>query len=388
MQSQSKWPTFFIVALTLAIVFGPVFVPREAARWYLAAAHNAFRQDDPVSGNRYLEKAAAWDPSIRDDGDYWIAQLPTATVDQTLDLIEKALTIDDRWASKAQEAAEHLAEMQDFTRAVRALKIANFGQRPTNPKDLNHLAYMRAMAIMELDEALKDIDKAIDEVFGSLDSVLQPTLVDPTYGNIGMYLDTKAWVLHGLNRHLEALGWMNWAIKSYESEMVSRGYKLPDPLEAELSDDELSDAGLTDAELSDALATDAQIPDTKAPDGQALDEKTLDDKTLDNQVGRSPRAPSTSSDSKRMGEVDQGTEGLDAILSDMKTSTIQAAPSSFTAVQSEIAAAQQRLGVSYTLAIMRFHRLRILEALGWSDQAAEDRKWLAERGVPIVDELY
>ncbi len=64
---------------------------------------------------------------------------------------------------------------------------------------------------------------------------------------------------------------------------------------------------------------------------------------------------------------------------------------------------QRRLGVkAYTLAVMRYHRMLILEslteraeaakdtvnAIRHRTEAAKDRRWLAERGVPLGDELF
>ncbi len=97
MQPKSKWPTILIVTITLGLVFGPVFVPREISRWYLAAAHNAYRKKDSVVADHYLKQAEAWDPTVTRDADYWIAQLPKANIqniDQFLDLIEHAVMTD------------------------------------------------------------------------------------------------------------------------------------------------------------------------------------------------------------------------------------------------------------------------------------------------------
>ncbi len=135
MQSKSKWPTILIVTLTLGLVFGPVFVPREISLWYLAAAHNAFRKKNSVLAEHYLSRAEARDPSVTKDGDYWVAQLPKfdlRNVDEQLDLLERAVMTDMRWQVEAREAAETLSEQLEFHHAVRALKIASLGQRPTN----------------------------------------------------------------------------------------------------------------------------------------------------------------------------------------------------------------------------------------------------------------
>ena len=276
--------------------------PSEIARWYLAAAHNAFRKKDSVLAEHYLKQSEAWDPNIKRDGDYWIAQLPkvgTGSIDELLDLVERAVMTDSRWTHRAAEDARILSEEFDFLHAVRALKIASLGQRPTTVKDLNELAYMRALAGIELDEALKDIDQAIAE------GGPEPSL-----------LDTKAWVLHGLKRNLEALGYMNEAIKGWEQDLAKARMTIP-------------------------------VPD--ATENQSEDQ----------------------------------SEDLDSLdLSPVS-------PFSIRQLQADIKAARRRIGeAGYQLAVMRFHRMRILEALMHTSEAAADRTWLEERGVPVVDELF
>lgn len=307
MQSKSKWPTILIVTITLGLVFGPVFVPREVSRWYLAAAQNAFRKKDSVLAEHYLKRAEAWDPTVIRDADYWIAQLPQANiqnVDQFLDLIEHAVMTDSRWRLQAFEASKMLSEEYDFQHAVRALKIASLGQRPTAPLMLNQLAYMRAQAGIELEDALKDIELAI-KIDGPLPS----------------YLDTKAWVLYGLKRNLEALGFVNKAIEGQEELYKKKGIAMPKPLELETS---------KTAEVAD-------------------------DNDLD--FLEQPPAP------VRLPSIQQR--------------------------QAEIKKARRRMGdPGFDLAILRFHRLRILEALKDPTEAVKDRRWLEERGVPIVDELF
>lgn len=320
MRSNPKWLTVLIVIITLGLVFGPVFVPREVSRWYLAAAHNAFRKQDSVLADHYLKQAEAWDPSVTRDGDYWIAQLPKAdlqSTDQLLDLIERAVMADSRWKLRATEAAEILSEEYDFQHAVRALKIASLGQRPTTPETLNHLAYNRALAGIELDEALKDIDRAIDEA-----------------GPLPSLLDTKAWVLHGLKRNLEALGYMNEAIQGMEQEFDKARIALPKPLEQPLPKSK------------------AETPKSK-DDGAASDEAEADDLAF-----------------------------LEAPVETKKLPSIRER-------QAEIRKARRRIGeAGFVMAVLRFHRMRILESLKHTQEAAEERRWLEERGVPVVDELF
>ena len=297
MQNRWTWTTMAIVLATVAIVFAPVFVPREISRWYLAAAANAYRAKDTTLAEHYLARSVAWDPTIVDDGDYWIAQLSNSEwndIDERLDLLAKVIKADPRWAGHAIDMAAVFVEEGDFEHAIRALKMA-YAKQPENGQILNSLAYFRSLAGIELEQALKDIQRAI-ELEGPLPELL----------------DTHAWVLHRLGRDKEALPIINQAVAGAEKRLGQT--KPPD------ADD--------------------------SPTAQLPPEKSSDDS--------------------------QPARGL-----------------SKQAVRDEIEAAQTRLGQDlWNLAVCRFHRLRIYEALGEPHKGEEDRKWLNDHDVPIVDELY
>ncbi|MGN6135174.1 MAG: tetratricopeptide repeat protein [Aureliella sp.] len=320
MKNRIQWPTLAIVVATFAIAFAPVFVPREVSRWYLAAAGNAFRAGDDALAERYLSRAADWDSSIVDDGDYLVAQLWKThgqSADGQLDLLERIVRSNPRWAPKAKEIAELLAEESDFQRAVRALKISLQGGPPRSPNDLNLLAYFRALAGIELEAALKDIDQAIELV-----------------GREPGLLDTKAWVLHGLRRDLEALPIINEAVQG-----VERLLRIDDKASAK------TETGIK-----------AETGAKTEPGGE------------------------TESESRTEAEAERETEnpfdpsGLWPDLDD---------------AHARIAAAKKKLGTElWTLAVLRFHRMRIYEAVGGRPEAREDRRWLREHQVPITDEIF
>jgi tetratricopeptide (TPR) repeat protein len=297
MYSRSKWATIAIVIATVGLVFGPVFVPREIARWYLAAAANSYRRDDQILAKHYLARAVAWDEEVLSGGDYVVAQLgqdDLRAADELLDHLEKTVRDDPRWAGSAVQAAAIFAEKQDFQRAVRALKMAFIDGQPRTAEGLNQLAYFRALAGVELEEALTDIDRAIE--------------ID---GKQAAVLDTKAWVLYAMNRNDEALALIGDAIKKMEEELKSANVTIPGPLS-----------------------------DSAAPADKSAEQTK-------------PASPSLAN------------------------------------TRESIQAAKVRLGFGvWSLAILRFHRLRILESLNLDGDTHQDRSWLTERGVPIVDELF
>ncbi len=292
MQSRFSLSTILIIAVTIALVVSPVLVPREISRWYLAAAANAYRLEDDTLAEHYLSRAKEWDPEIENDSDYYMAQLSRKrwqSDDEQLDILEKAISIDPRWAGGAERMAQLFVEEFDFERALRAIKLAYKDGGPQTPEQLNQLAYFRALAGVELTDALKDIRKAI--------------LIN---GRDPMLLDTEAWVLHSAGLSGEALPLIDEAVRKLEAQMGSEAQALPSPA-------------------------------------------TIQEEPFDKMTGK--------------------LTWLDIVRA-----------------QSRIREAQQRLGrARWTLGVLRFHRLRILEALKKEEAAAADRTWLEARDFPITD---
>ncbi len=138
------------------------------------------------------------------------------------------------------------------------------------------------------------------------------------------YLDTKAWVLYGLKRNLEALGFVNKAIEGLEESFEKNKISIPKPIELD-------------------------VPPTAAVDDSA---------------------------------DDNGLDFLDQPPAPIRLPSIRQR-------QLEIEKARRRFGDrAFDMAILRFHRLRILRLSRIQGKAAVERRWLEERGVPIVDELF
>lgn len=293
-QPRWNWSTIAIVIAMIALVVGPVLIPRELSRWYLAAAANAYRNGDRTLGAHYVARAIEWDESVVNDRGFWIAQMDKTDPDKVLDLLEKAIQADPRRAIVARRVAFVFIDAFDYQRAVRALKMAFPDGQPWDAEDLNMLAYLRAQARVELDQALKDINQALG---------MKPD--EPGR------LDTKAWVLHGMRRDLEALGILNEALQTLEKKVV--------PAKAESAAKKES-AETESAEKQSAKTESAQ---TESAAGQ-------------------------SDESDQTSELTLSTEQL----------------------RKRILSAEARLGRDmWTVAIMRFHRLRIYEALGQSQEA-------------------
>lgn len=332
MQRSYSWLNLAIIAIVVAIAFGPVFIPREISRWYLAAAANAYRIDKPELAEDYLSRAKAWDPDISREGDYWIAQMAMnnrQSDDERLALLARAVEADPRWGAKAREVSQEFAEQLDFQRAVSALKIAFGSEPPFSSVDLNQLAYYRALAGIELEQALADVEKAI-----------------ALEGKAPELLDTQAWVLHSLHRDLEALPIINDAIARVEK-MVGQ-------------------MGTADQDAATPTGASAHSDSQgAAEDGAAAAEA----------------ATGQSTESFGLSELD-GMAGAPTI--DWNKIWPQLMD-----IQARIQSAKQRLGpVKWNVAVIRFHRLRILEALHQTALAKIDRQWLESLGVPISDAIF
>ncbi len=131
---------------------------------------------------------------------------------------------DSRWKPKAEEASASIGRRSRLpTRHPRAEDLLS-QPRPTQPSDLNQLAYLRSLAGLDLEEALKDIDEAISRATdgAKLEDVLRRETVAST-GQLYGYLDTRpgfsmAWVAH-----LEALGYIQKALEYIEKEFEFAG---------------------------------------------------------------------------------------------------------------------------------------------------------------------
>lgn len=162
----------FRPALVL-ILFGFVIpvtawrIPGEISGWYLASALRCRDQKDPGEAYRKLEQANYWTP----DRPLLLLQRAEWKLDddkreEALADCEKMLALakgDYRWlmvhASFLQHAGKSVEAVEDWN------KIEQFSLRSGNPSRataLNGLAYARALAKSDLDEALKNVNEALD----------------------------------------------------------------------------------------------------------------------------------------------------------------------------------------------------------------------------------
>ena len=308
---------WLIVIGTVAMVLVPVVVghlPTEIARWHLAAAANSLAKGD----GRYEEHIAAanrWIP-IEQERDFWLPQIQwdLKTAPERLpETLRKAIEADPRYRrlavpvalqvwdhpNFAEDAGDHNAEIssdsefaEDLDSPVAGrtrmleieLAILETAYEPDAEKPLpylNQIAYTRALLIRDLDQALADINLAIQEM-----------------PDEGSFRDTRAWVLYQMGRPQDAIADADFAVEQYSSSFEMQWYdNAMDWLEQRL------------------------IPSGEAEESEVRTRRTTE--------------------------------------------------SNF-----------------WNLAVLHYHRAKILDALGRTEDAEVEWQWLRSRNFPLDDRLY
>ena len=202
----------FIIVAVCALALGPLcaelFGPEWRARWILALAANQFQNEQLDEAEKTLQSAAQLSPDLTADPEFWILKLE-------IGLNKKNLRSD--FHPLAEEVQSQIAKSPSANRAILANLVSGLfhqchqnelaveilekflppiSQRTANEN--NSIAYFRSKTKKGLEIALREIDAAL-----VTDGNMQPE-----------FLDTKAWVLHGLNRNELALTFIQQAVKN------------------------------------------------------------------------------------------------------------------------------------------------------------------------------
>lgn len=156
-------------------------------------------------GKALLDKAAQIYPDVKRDPAYLnnILRVTSFDLDTALQIIDM-LSSNAKTITAARLSLEFLKK-REFESAYQ-LVVAGFpGIADRTPEERNCIAYFASLANRDLEIALAEVDKALKEEVNS------------------EMLDTKAWVLHRLNKNEEALPIINEAISLQETELK----KLP-----------------------------------------------------------------------------------------------------------------------------------------------------------------
>jgi len=314
-----------ILAAAIGLPVGPViadyFGPATTARWMLAKAANEFDQGNVVEAQKLLEDAYKKSPDIAADRNF-LRQLDRVEANNEssavssfyVDLWEQRIGQIENPAIRSEAAfaiSSLLSNRKKFDDAARILTVNLPPLEERTAVQNNQMAYMRALAGKDLEQALIEIDMAIKTAENE------------------SFLDTKGWVLHRMGRNEEALVVMDKSLAKL-TEAWSANPKLERCL----------------VRIEELQAQPAAEPATAEP-----------------AAAESANAESVVS-SRTKGW------GVDALLEEFP---------------------ELSRGLPETLEIyatLRYHRLRICEALGKTQEVAREAAWLYAFSKKELDELF
>ena len=321
--SSGTFVNRMILAAAIGLPVGPViadyFGPATTARWMLARAANEFDQGNVLGAQKLLEDAYKKSPDIAADRNF-LKQLDRVEANNEssavssfyVDLWEQRIGRIENPTIRAEAALAISSLLSNRKKFDDAARILNLNLPPFEERTAvqnNQMAYMRALAGKDLEQALVEIDMAIKTAENE------------------SYLDTKGWVLHRMGRNEEALVVMDKSLAK-----LTEAWSSNPKLERCLVRIEELQAESTTAEPTAAEPTAAE--------------------------------PTATASRKTKGW------GVDALLEEFP---------------------ELSRGLPETLEIyatLRYHRLRICEALGKTQEVARETAWLHAFSKKELDELF
>lgn len=195
-----------LVLIVAAIALGALWrggAGRGVAQWRLEKARARYLQGDLAAAQRLADQAvtaAPNDPGVT----LFRAQLRLEAGDLAGSLhdLNRALAAYPRFGHAYTIRSRVYQRLSRHAEAIRDATQALAMSRDDDPDPWNERAYVRAIAGMELEEGLDDVQRAI-ELYGAPNSA---------------YLDTRGYLYHLLGRQQEALEDLNAAIQLAERE--------------------------------------------------------------------------------------------------------------------------------------------------------------------------
>jgi len=247
---RSNWTALLIVLSMSALVLGPVLffgLPVEISRWHEAAAIEKRLNGDLEGAIASLEPALRWHPKG--------ASVYLQRADWRIDAGEYQAALEDydrvlelkphNSAARVQrtQALQHLGRHREAIEEWKAL-VDRYAQTSADRRAslLNGLAYARAVGKAELDEALVDIDVAL-ELIGGIEAAWAPDagseaelyLIDSR----AAMLDTRGFIQYRLGAWDAAKRDLDMAVEMIEKRLgiLSKDRQYPDHRERELKMD-------------------------------------------------------------------------------------------------------------------------------------------------------
>ena len=348
--SSGTFVNRMILAAAIGLPVGPViadyFGPATTARWMLAKAANEFDQGNVVEAQKLLEDAYKKSPDIAADRNF-LRQLDRVEANNDssavssfyVDLWEQRIGRIENPAIRAEAALAISSLLSNRKKFDDAARILNLNLSPFEERTAvqnNQMAYMRALAGKDLEQALIEIDMAIKTAENE------------------SFLDTKGWVLHRMGRNEEALVVMDKSLAKL-TEAWSSNPKLERCL----------------VRIEELQAQPAAEPATAEP--AAAESANAESANAESAAAESAAAESAAAESVAAGSVVSSRTkgwGVDALLEEFP---------------------ELSRGLPETLEIyatLRYHRLRICEALGKTQEVARETAWLHAFSKKELDELF
>ena len=304
---SSPWTIRSLVLLLITLPTAPILwdsvYPSSFAKWLLADAANQYDNGNVEKAQALLHRSYELWPEISQDANFWqqlgrIELSPDSPIsdNSTWMTIVRRIREPDQRANAAAEIASLMLERKMYSNALGVLKEFLPAPERRSPRQNNLIAYTRALAKQDLDEAIQEIDLALRQLENE------------------SFLDTKAWILYQMERYDEALELIDRSIEMHMETLRSL-YAFGPILET-------MEKILVEQEQSESTAESPTISNSRA-----------------------------SIEKEGVGSAHQ------ELTEKFTWGT--------------------RLETEYQImATLRYHRLRILEALHLMDRAREDSRWL------------
>lgn len=358
---------FAVGGLFRAFFYGPVH-----ARWLVAHASNELAAQRVDSAVSWLDKAYKASSDIASDSDYWRLRfeiltgknpLPIDELDQFVNEAIESINRDAYQIYKTTVASKLSRLLFNETYFQQALLILEKTLPPLEDRtssENNEIAYTRAIAGQDLDLALAEINRSLE---------------DRNVNQFSQLFDTKAWILHKKGESEKALKFANAAVKEWYKEIAA-------------------------ANANYALLL---LPDDKFTLTKKENESAIDSPFLKENPEATPTKPHQPAATTRPGLPSESNDTfvtLDTFLSKYKLDPVQPAKEPIsdrgekpTVDSSKLPMKTTGIGrdrgsLLHTTAVLRYHRACILEAVNEIDQAQKDYYWLDAFGYTNTNDLY
>jgi tetratricopeptide (TPR) repeat protein len=217
---RRRLATWLVILVSYLVVLVPVVVaegPRERVRWYVAAAESNWVLGNQQAAQRLLEQALQFAP---DERELWMrrAEWHYEMGNQRQTLADAAQALQGATGAERIELliqrAQLLQQLERWLEAVddwKEIRVLSESLKPDpqrseriwpRPQLLNGLAYARALAHVELQEALVEASEALQQAEESAD-----------------ILDTRGYILFLMGRYEEAREDLDLAVRLRTQEL-------------------------------------------------------------------------------------------------------------------------------------------------------------------------